>query len=307
MNKRILITGANGGIGKDTARQLALLNETEKIYLGCRNMERALAAKKSLEETTNRSIFEILLIDVSDPESVRSAVAKLDEPIDALIMNAGGMGGKSPGKLTKDGATLLFATNVLGHVALVDELLKTDKLRNVALYASSEAARGVKKMGMKQPEFKDSSVDEFAAVVDGSFFDNPMDPMEAYGYTKYLATLWMSSIARKYPNIRFISMSPGGTQGTAVMDNLPPLKRFMFKYIAMPIFMPMMGMAHKLETGSKRFVDGINDISLKSGTFYASKENVLTGPIVEQTSFFPSLSNPAYQDNANEAIHRFLR
>ena len=74
MNKSILITGANGGIGKEAARQLALLASTEKIYLGCRNEEKAIAAQKDLEASTGKNIFEILLIDVSDPDSVRAAV-----------------------------------------------------------------------------------------------------------------------------------------------------------------------------------------------------------------------------------------
>ena len=95
MNKSVLITGANSGLGKESARQLAMINETEKIYLACRNLERAEEAKQSLEKSTGRSIFEIVLMDVSDPKSVRSAVAGLNEPVDALIMNAGGMGGKT--------------------------------------------------------------------------------------------------------------------------------------------------------------------------------------------------------------------
>ena len=41
MNKSILITGANAGLGKEAARQLALIGTTEKVYLGCRN-ERAI-------------------------------------------------------------------------------------------------------------------------------------------------------------------------------------------------------------------------------------------------------------------------
>ena len=169
MNKSILITGANGGIGKDTARQLALIKETEKIYLACRNEDKAKAAKQSLEEATGRSIFEIVIMDVSKPESVRSAVEKIQEPIDALILNAGGMGGKNPEKITLDGTTLQFSTNVLGHVVLVDELLKAGKINNVVLYAGSEAARGVKKMGMDQPDLKTSSVDEFASIIEYSF------------------------------------------------------------------------------------------------------------------------------------------
>lgn len=307
MNKTILITGANSGIGKDTARQLALLPETEKIYLACRNEAKAIAAKQSLEETTGRNIFEIVIMDVSNPDSVRNAVASLNEPIDALIMNAGGMGGKSPEKITKDGVTQIFATNILGHVVLVDEMLKADLLKNVVLFASSEAARGVKRMGIKRPDLKTSSVDEFTSIFDGSYFNGKMDPMEAYALVKYAGTLWMSSEARKNPNLRFISMSPGGTRGTSVMDNAPQPMAFIFKYIAMPLLLPLMGMAHKLEKGAERYVKGINDASLKSGVFYASKESIVTGPILDQSNIFPAFNNTTFQDNAHAAIHRFIK
>jgi len=306
MNKIILITGANAGLGKESARQLATINETEKIYLACRNLNRAQEAKQSLEESTGRSIFEIVIMDVSDPDSVRSAVDGLDQPVDALIMNAGGMGGKSPLKMTSNGVTSLFANNVLGHVVLLNELIKAKKLKNVALYTGSECARGIDEMGMKRPELKTSSVDEFVKVIDGSFFDEQMDPMEAYGYVKYTAALWMSSEARKNPDIRFITMSPGFTKGTAVMDDLPPRKRFMYKYIMLPIVAPLKGMVHKLEKGAKRFVDGINDESFISGVFYASKEKSLVGPVIDQSTLFQDLRNTAFQDNANKAIHRFI-
>ena len=177
MNKVIMITGANAGIGKETARQLALKKSTEKIILACRNKTKAEAAKKELEESTGRSIFEILIMDVSQPESVRDAVNKIHAPIDALIMNAGGVGGKEPQKITRDGVTTITATNLLGHVVLVDELLKDNKLKKVALFASTEAARGIKKMGMKRPDLKNSSVEEFKAVFDGTAFGQKFDPM----------------------------------------------------------------------------------------------------------------------------------
>ena len=124
MVKTVLITGANGGLGKECARQLALLNGTEKIYLGCRNEERAKAAKRSLEESTGKSIFEIVLMDVSDVDSVRSAVESLREPVEGLVMNAGGMGGSTPGQKNGEGVIQLLAVNVLGHVVLLDELLQ---------------------------------------------------------------------------------------------------------------------------------------------------------------------------------------
>ncbi len=306
MNKSILITGANGGLGKESARQLAMMNGTEKIYLACRNLAKAKEAKQSLEISTGKSIFEILIMDVSDPNSVRAAVDGLSEPIDALIMNAGGMGGKSPLRMTSNGVTSLFAANVLGHVVLLDTLIKEKKLKKVALYAGSEGARGVEAMGMPRPDLKTSSTDDFAAVVDGTFFDEHVDPMEAYGYVKYTAAMWMSSEARKNPNLRFITMSPGFTSGTAVMDDLPTAKKIMFKYIMLPIVAQLRGLVHKLEKGAKRSVDGINNESFTSGVFYASKANKLVGQVIDQSEIFPDLNNPTYQDNASAAIHRFI-
>jgi len=307
MNKSILITGANGGLGKDTARQLALINETEKIYLACRNEAKAKVAKADLEKTTGRSIFEIVLVDVSKPESVKKAVASLSEPVDALVMNAGGMGGKTPFEITADGTTQMFATNLLGHVVLVDELLKSNKLKKVALYAGSEAARGIKSMGMKAPSLKSYSTDEFSSIIDGSYFNGKPDPMESYGLTKYMAALWMSAQAKKNSGIRFITMSPGATSGTAVMDDMTGIQKVMFKYIMMPIVMPLTGMVHGLATGAKRFVDGIKDTSLTNGAFYASKSNKPTGPTSNQNAFLSDFDNVEYQNNVDKAIHRFIK
>ena len=119
--KTVLITGANVGLGKDIARQLASRPETARIYLACRNQDRAATAKADLIAVTGRRIFEIVLMDVSDPVSVRTGLAGIDGSLDAVVMNAGGMGGKTPMKLTPDGATYMFAQNVLGHVVLLED------------------------------------------------------------------------------------------------------------------------------------------------------------------------------------------
>jgi len=55
--KSVIITGANSGLGKEVARQLAQLPDTKRIILACRNEERAKAAQKSLEETTGKINF----------------------------------------------------------------------------------------------------------------------------------------------------------------------------------------------------------------------------------------------------------
>ncbi len=303
MLKSILITGANAGLGKECARQIALQDGIKIIYLGCRNMEKAKIAKQELERATGKKIFEILLIDVSNLDSVRAAVKNLPEPIEGLVMNAGGTGGKNFSESTVDGVTQIFAVNLLGHVVLTEALIEAKKLTKMALYAGSEAARGVKEMGMKRPDLKTSSVDEFESICNGVFFGKTTDPTKPYGPIKYMAALWMSSIARQHLEIRFVTMSPGATTGTEGFNTLSPIRKYVMK--GMMKVMLMLGKVHRLEVGTKRFVDGILNDSYKSGVFYASKSG-LTGPIGEQRLIFVDLNNKTYQDNANEAIHRFI-
>jgi short-subunit dehydrogenase len=69
MNESILITGANTGLGKETARQLAMKKETKKIILFCRNQAKAEAAKNDLVQQTGKQIFEIIIGDVADWKS----------------------------------------------------------------------------------------------------------------------------------------------------------------------------------------------------------------------------------------------
>jgi NAD(P)-dependent dehydrogenase (short-subunit alcohol dehydrogenase family) len=298
----VLITGANAGIGKDVARQLALRPEMARIYLACRNQDRATAAKAELEAATGRSIFDIILMDVSDLSSVRAGLAAINGPLDALVMNAGGVGGKAPMDLTADGVTYMFASNVLGHAALLEGLLTEDRLGEVAVFAGSESARGVPKLRMKRPSFASTSADELATVIDGSYFAHrKTDRNLAYGQVKYIGALWMAYLARQHPDRRLITVSPGNTSGTEGPNDLGLPLRLAARYV-----MPYLGISHKLDVGAMRLVDGVTDPTLSSGVFYASAANKLTGPLVDQADIFPDLANPSFQDHANEAIHRFI-
>ena len=66
-------------------------------------------------------------------------------------------------------------------------------------------------------------------------------------------------------------------------------------------------MVNKIEVGTKRLVDGISDDQFKSGIFYASKEGKMTGEVVDQGTFFADLKNNSFQENADRAIHRFIK
>ena len=203
---------------------------------------------------------------------------------------------------TADGTTKLFATNVLGHAVLLEGLLTESRLNEVAVFVASEAARGIPKLGFKRPTFVSNSTDELTTVIDGSYFAGKRyDQNLAFGQVKYIGALWMAHLARQYPGLRFITVSPGNTTGTEAAAGAAPPLRFAAKHI-----MPRLGISHELEVGSKRLVDAVTDPTLSSGVFYASAAGKLKGPMVDQSEILPDLANPSYQDHANEAIHRFI-
>jgi NAD(P)-dependent dehydrogenase (short-subunit alcohol dehydrogenase family) len=303
-----MVTGANAGIGKDVARQLALSGRRRKIILACRNPEKANAAKAELEASTGRAIFEIVTVDVSDPKSVQRALGSLKAPLDDLVMNAGGAGGRTPLALTSAGVTQIFATNVLGHVQLLEGLVASGMLKHAAVFAGSEAARGVPKLGMKRPVLETGAVEEFASFCDGSYFrSHRPDTGLAYSQVKLVGALWMASLARRHPRLRLLTVSPGNTSGTEVARDFPPVTRAIMKFILAPMVMPLFGIVHDLDKGAQRLVDGLSDATLNSGGFYASRADALTGPLVDQSTIFPALADATFQDNANAAVHRFLK
>jgi NAD(P)-dependent dehydrogenase (short-subunit alcohol dehydrogenase family) len=235
--KTALITGANAGLGKEVSRQLALRPEMARIYLACRNGDRATTAKAELEAETGRRIFDIIVMDVADLCSVRAGLASLDRAGAALVMNAGVIGPQTS-ELNADGVTTSFATNVLGHVALLEGLLDEGRLGEVAVFVGSEAVRGVPKLRMKGPEFVSTSADELAAVIDGSYFAGSKPDFNlAFGQAKYIGALWMGYLARRHPDRRFVTVSPGNTTGTGAASGLPLPMRIAAKYV-----MPALGL-----------------------------------------------------------------
>jgi NAD(P)-dependent dehydrogenase (short-subunit alcohol dehydrogenase family) len=131
-----LVTGANSGIGYETA--FALAGHGAHVVLACRNPDKARQAYDTLENDLDRSSLEVLPLDLSDLVSVRAAAERVNRDharLDLLINNAGVMG--TPYRQTADGFELQMATNHLGHFALtgllLERLLTTDRARVVTV------------------------------------------------------------------------------------------------------------------------------------------------------------------------------
>jgi NAD(P)-dependent dehydrogenase (short-subunit alcohol dehydrogenase family) len=158
--KRILITGANSGIGYHAALKLA--RKGAELLLACRNRDRGEEALARLHVEAPGANAELVILDLASLASVHECAARELEkrrPLHLLINNAGVMA--PPKRLeTKDGFELQFGTNVLGHFALTGLLLPaleraaaeaTERPRIVTL-ASIAHKRG--RINFDDPQYK---------------------------------------------------------------------------------------------------------------------------------------------------------
>jgi retinol dehydrogenase-12 len=120
-DRTFIITGANTGIGKITARELA--RRGAQVILACRSREKALPVIDEIRRETGNDRAELVSLDLGDLASVRACADELlgrKAPIHGLINNAGLAGRRD---LTKDGFEVQFGTNHLGHYLLTRLLL----------------------------------------------------------------------------------------------------------------------------------------------------------------------------------------
>jgi protochlorophyllide reductase len=133
-----LITGANSGLGLESARALAARGA--RVLLACRSLAKAESACQELARASQGELVPLQL-DLADFSSVRSAAAVVAErygAIDLLINNAGVMA--PPRRLSAQGFELQFAVNHLGHFALTQALLPVLRPGARVVHVSSGAS-----------------------------------------------------------------------------------------------------------------------------------------------------------------------
>jgi NAD(P)-dependent dehydrogenase (short-subunit alcohol dehydrogenase family) len=160
-SKTILITGANAGIGKAAAIQMAKKGHT--VIIGCRNEERGNKALEDINKASANSATELLIIDLASKESIRKAastIIKKHKTIDVLIHNAADfdISRKTP-LLSADVIENVWATNHLGPALLTKLLLeqiKSSKDGRILTIASKGLIMYPNlQIDIKDPEFKE--------------------------------------------------------------------------------------------------------------------------------------------------------
>jgi NAD(P)-dependent dehydrogenase (short-subunit alcohol dehydrogenase family) len=131
-----VVTGANAGIGFETARVLAARGAL--VVLACRNLAKAQQAAGRIAASDHRARTGVVRLDLASLASIREAAEEIRATcahVDLLINNAGVM--ELPYERTQDGFELTFGTNHLGHFALtglvLDTLLATPGSRVVTM------------------------------------------------------------------------------------------------------------------------------------------------------------------------------
>jgi NAD(P)-dependent dehydrogenase (short-subunit alcohol dehydrogenase family) len=197
--RTVIVTGANSGIGLETARILA--QKGAHVVLACRNQEKGEAACADITQRDAHAKVELQSLDLSSLASVKTfaeGFTAAHQRLDLLINNAGLM--MPPLGRTADGFELQFGANHLGHFALTGHLLP-------ALLQTA-----------------DSRVVTVSSVLHryGSLnFENlnaekSYSPTKAYGYSKLANLLFMRELQRRCHRAAISTLSvaahPGSTR-----------------------------------------------------------------------------------------------
>jgi NAD(P)-dependent dehydrogenase (short-subunit alcohol dehydrogenase family) len=130
-----VLTGASSGLGRETARTLALAGAD--LVLGVRDLAAGEAVVAEIAPVA-RGAVRALALDLADLGSVARFASEIEGPIDLLIANAGVS--KTPDSHLPNGLDVRFATNHLGHFLLALKLQRQMAMRGARLVVLSSAA-----------------------------------------------------------------------------------------------------------------------------------------------------------------------
>ncbi|XP_055075878.2 retinol dehydrogenase 12 [Misgurnus anguillicaudatus] len=193
--KTVVITGANTGIGKEAAHDLAMRGA--RIVMACRDLSRAEKAAAEIRRSTGNGNIVVRHLDLASLFSVRQFAHEYiatENRLDILINNAGVM--MCPKSLTEDGYETQFAVNHLGHflltVLLLDMLKKSTPSR--VINVSSIAHKGGK-----------------IHFDDLNFNKTPYDSLVSYSQSKLANLLFTQELARrvKGSGVTVYALHPG--------------------------------------------------------------------------------------------------
>jgi NAD(P)-dependent dehydrogenase (short-subunit alcohol dehydrogenase family) len=206
-----VITGANTGIGFETARVLAARGAS--VVLAVRNLDKGKDAAARIAAAAPGADVQVQALDLSSLDSVRTAAGELRDRldrIDLLIDNAGVM--YTPRSRTVDGFDLQFGTNHLGHFAftglLLDRMLPVEGSRVVAVSSVGHRIRA-------------------RIQFDDPHFERDYSRVRAYGQSKLANLMFVYELQRRLAatgTTAALAAHPGGANTELARNSPAPLR-----------------------------------------------------------------------------------
>ena len=226
--KTYIVTGANSGVGFETAQQL--VKQGAHVVMACRRPNAGEEARKNFKDPKGTS--EVIKCDLADLESVRECVVEFKSKhnqLDGLMCNAGMVNMQNTPKYTKHGFEYTWSASYFGHFLMTELLLDTLKNTPNSRMAiiSSVVHAGSKKNRPK------------VHLDDLHHKNRKYNNFEAYGEAKVAVILYAKELAErlKGTGVTTSSIHPGwarsnfGSGGNVLMKGLFTILKPIFKAI----------------------------------------------------------------------------
>ena len=213
--KVCVVTGANAGIGRETALGLAKMGAT--VVMVCRDRERGETAQREIRRQSGNNAVELMTCDLASQNSIRRFVEEFrrqHDRLDVLVNNAGVL--LRERSLTEDGIESTFAINHLGYFLV--SLLLLDLLKKSAPSRVVNVSSTAHKYGKLD-------IGAWAAGRDYSAFG-------AYANSKLANVLFTNELARRLEGsgVTVNCLHPGGV-GTNLFRGLPGILQKVIKLV----------------------------------------------------------------------------
>ena len=270
--KIAIVTGANNGVGFETASGLAKVGC--KVIMACRSLDRAEEAKKRIRRRMPDADLDVIQLDLSSRSSIRKFAEVFTEKygvLNILVNNAGVL--DYSGRKNEEGLELQFVTNHLGHfllTSLLIDLMPDDSSSRVVSLSSIAHKQG-------KIDFEDINC------------ENKKDKGYAYAQSKLACLMFSDELQRRLEKggrkILSLCAHPGGTD-SGLFDDMSRMQ-----YAVLKLLSPFI--THSNESAAQPSLVAALMKDVKGGDYYGSQGFMdLKGPpgIAKRTQYSKDLS-----------------
>eukprot|EP01125_Pyxidicula_operculata_P009790 TRINITY_DN3217_c0_g1_i1.p1 TRINITY_DN3217_c0_g1~~TRINITY_DN3217_c0_g1_i1.p1 ORF type:complete len:372 (-),score=31.60 TRINITY_DN3217_c0_g1_i1:570-1685(-) len=223
VGKTCIITGANSGVGLETARHIAATGY--KVILACRSKARAEEAIKDIVQSNKSKNLPcdviFMQLDLADQENIRKFVDDVvskNYEIDLLINNAGLMW--LPRQFTKEGIEMHFGVNHIGHFLLTNLMIPHMNKRSRILVLVSDTYR--------------YGIIPFEDLTSSKYYSKFYAYCNSKLATMHFAFQLAENLKNSHPDMIVLAVNPG-TSRTGIIGELPRVIQLLYAMLG-PLF-----------------------------------------------------------------------